>query len=192
MRPALAVSSLPESPPPRSPFTAGDLRLPGLLLLGLVAAAAGCHSAPRDPGPVTVSPDAVTVGPGAQIQFTVVTPAGLQPGQVAWSVAPECPGSISSDGLFTAGAAPPAAGGSCAVTATLLAKPDHTGHATVHFASAGVQADGVQASGGGVGAGEVTLHAVIQEPVSAIPVRDTTGAVESRGGFYPAASTSTP
>ena len=161
-------------------------------LLPLVSAAvlalAGCQSSSAPEGVVHVSPAAVGVAPGGQVQFSVRSPWGTD---ATWSLSPPSCGTISPSALFTASMNPSEASGICTVVATLRSDPTKIGLAVVTVEIA-PQVNMVAASGQRQSADGVEVESVVLEPVTSVTSVDSTGTVESRSGFYPSGSTSNP
>jgi hypothetical protein len=158
------------------------------LALAAALALAGCQPQGPQPteGAMHVSPAAVTVSPGQQVQFTVRSPWGTD---VTWSVQPSTDGTIDRNGLFTATTRQLQSPTVCTVVATLRSDPTKVGLAVVSF-SVEPPVDMVAASGGRQVAEGIEVESVVLEPVRAVTSTDSTGTTESRSGFYPSGNTS--
>jgi len=161
---------------------------PRILIAALSAVVLGaCQpSAPAPEGAVQVSPAAVGVAPGGQVQFSVRSPWGSD---VTWSVGPPSCGAITQSGLFTASLNPSEISSICTVVATLRSDPLKVGLAVV-IVDVAPPTNSVAASGQRQTADGVQVESVVLEPVSTVTSRDSSGEIESRSGFYPSGNVS--
>ncbi len=155
------------------------------LLLPLALAACQQQAAPPLEG-LVVTPAAVMVVPGQQVQFTLASPAGAE---VTWSVQPATEGTITQSGLFTAAARPVEVAEMCTVMATLKSDPTKIGLAVVTFQIL-PPVNMVAASGRRQSADGIEVESVVQEPVTSVTAISADGTTEVRSGFYPSGSTS--
>lgn len=165
-----------------SPFRAGSV----IAAVALSLTACQQQATPAPDGALILSPAAVAVTPGQQVQFRVTNPLGAA---VTWSVQPASMGSIDANGLFTASLRPTEPGAMATVVATLVSDTTRVGLAIVTFPF-DVPVNSVAASGRTQSADGVEVESVVQEPVTSVTARSTDGATESRSGFYPSGSTS--
>ncbi len=164
------------------------------VLLAACFLVAGCTSSePGTSAAVQVTPTNASVVVGQQVQFTATCPLGTD---FTWSVDPPSAGTIDAGGRFTAKAVP--SSGVCSVVATLKSDPSRIGLAVVTISPAptptsqAVSPNLVSATGGRQTGGAMEVEVLAQESVPAITSSSSTGTMENRSGFFPAASPGTP